>query len=519
MEAAALTARLADPGFTPGKRELGAVFDLLDSEDDELATRAAQALARAREAAIAPAIERLAAAPVRARRRLVRLLSRLAAEQADPRLRTALLARLTDPDAPTRRLSMVALGKLPGDGVEDALLDALDRAPSAERRALVASLGKIGSSRALAALSALAGGDVELERVRQRALLMLERSLERRPVRIVLDRRLPHAERVVVGCRAGLSRMLMLELAHLKPRQRSTASVELSFGGALGELFVARLASEFALELPLLAAATLEQAAAATLSEDRALAVLCGWSDGRPTFRLNFVGGGHRRRSVFEIAELVRARTDSIVNDPRQAAWEARIDERARTLWLVPMGFEDPRFFYRRADVPAASHPTIAAALARAAGASPNDVVWDPFCGSGLELIERGLLGPYRRLIGSDLSAAAIQAADQNFRASGLANFELIRAPAGAYSPPDVNLILTNPPMGRRVARGHAAALLLEFLKHAVRLLPRSGRVVWLSPLARDDMQRVRALGWSVDRAESLDLGGFSAELQTLYRA
>ena len=32
-----------------------------------------------------------------------------------------------------------------------------------------------------------------------------------------------------------------------------------------------------------------------------------------------------------------------------------------------------------------------------------NDLVWDPFVGSGTELCERALLGPYRALVGSDL--------------------------------------------------------------------------------------------------------------------
>jgi len=37
-------------------------------------------------------------------------------------------------------------------------------------------------------------------------------------------------------------------------------------------------------------------------------------------------------------------------------------------LFLSPRGAADPRFTWRRADIPAASHPTIAAALARVGG-------------------------------------------------------------------------------------------------------------------------------------------------------
>ena len=35
-------------------------------------------------------------------------------------------------------------------------------------------------------------------------------------------------------------------------------------------------------------------------------------------------------------------------------------------------------------------------------GARADDVVWDPFVGSGTELVERALAGPYARLLGSD---------------------------------------------------------------------------------------------------------------------
>src|SRR5947207_4079330 len=58
-------------------------------------------------------------------------------------------------------------------------------------------------------------------------------------------------------------------------------------------------------------------------------------------------------------------------------------------------------FRSRVADVAAASHPTIAAALARVAGTAPDEVVWDPFCGSGAELVERGRLGS-ARLLGTE---------------------------------------------------------------------------------------------------------------------
>src|SRR5690606_4878486 len=164
----------------------------------------------------------------------------------------------------------------------------------------------------------------------------------------------------------------------------------------------------------------------------------------------------------------------------------ARVDPERGELLLLPRLDPDPRFDYRAADVPGASHPTIAAALARTAQARPTDVVWDPFVGSGLELVERARLGPFERLIGSDLDLRALSAAEKNLKSAHVTRFELVHGDARVLSPRGVNLILTNPPMGRRVVRdGTVGALLEGFVAHAATVLPRGGRLVWLSPAER----------------------------------
>ena len=86
-------------------------------------------------------------------------------------------------------------------------------------------------------------------------------------------------------------------------------------------------------------------------------------------------------------------------------------------LELVPRRLDDPRFAYRVADVPAASHPTVAAALAWVADARAGDRVWDPFCGSGVELVERARAAPSARCSARDLDDAALAAARANLAA------------------------------------------------------------------------------------------------------
>ena len=150
-----------------------------------------------------------------------------------------------------------------------------------------------------------------------------------------------------------------------------------------------------------------------------------------------------------------------------------------------PRGLDDPRFIYRRKLVPAASHPTLAAALARIAGVRSNDVIWDPFVGAGTELVERARLGPHKKLYGSDLDPAALAAARENLSFANL-DAELVRGDARHYRPPEpVSLVLTNPPMGRRV-RSHEGLpeLFTVFWQHAAELLAVGGRLVWISAAA-----------------------------------
>ncbi|MFZ6180081.1 HEAT repeat domain-containing protein [Nannocystis pusilla] len=173
----------------------------------------------------------------------------------------------------------------------------------------------------------------------------------------------------------------------------------------------------------------------------------------------------------------------------------------------------DPRFAYRSGDVPAASHPTIAAALARLAEVRPDDVVWDPFVGSGLELCERGLLGPAATLLGTDLDPRALAVAAANLRNAGL-RAELTQADATTHRPTGVTLIVTNPPMGRRVHRGDVGPLLTAFVANAAAVLAPGGRLAWISPLPRVTDPALQAAGLVLRGSLTLDMGGFTGQLQ-----
>lgn len=513
-----LLTKLTDPGYTPGRRELPELFQLLESDDEELAVRAERALARAATAALEHLLTHGLGASPAARRGSLRLCNRLASASPEPRLRALLLSALSESDLKTRRNAITALGKWGrDDAIESALLERWPSADLLERRSLVASLGRVGGARSLELLGGFASDDAEAERLRRRALVMLGRSETRSEARLRLDTPLGRSRRVVLFCKAGLAPLLAREIhAWAQGSVLTPWAVAIEFRGSLRELLQSRLALDLGIEFELTDGRDLAERVVDVLTSEPVLATFRAWTDGQPRFRLAWSTGGHRRELAWAIAERVAERSVELRNDPVRSGWEVRVDERRAKLWLMPRGFTDPRFAYRHADVPAASHPTVAAALALAAGVKPDEIVWDPFCGSGLELIERARLGPYRRLIGSDVTPAALEAARRNVSAAGLAP-ELVLADARRYVPSEpVGLILTNPPMGRRVSRGGLEELLVPFVHHAARVLAPGGRCVWLSPIAARTKAEGQRAGLQVRDLGRVDLGGFTAELQTL---
>ncbi len=529
-----LSLAVADPGFTPGRGDLPAVIDLLAAADEDQAELAERALLRAGTAAGGALRARLpdAAAPLRAR--LVRVLGRLA--PSDESLRPVLITCLGDRDPKARRNAIVALGKLADPAAAAALIAHTRTETSTPHlRSLVEALGKGGDERALAWLDGLDGpdfADPELQRLRRRARLMLRRSLDRETSDAEIDDdAVAAAPRTIwATCRPGLEDILIASLDPTSaPELAGPGRVALRSAGPLRQIGAARtlLTIGFPLARTRLAGArgapeqadALVAALTAALTGDEAQEIFKTWSKGQVRYRLAWARGGHRRAVVWRVAEAVARACPGVVNDPTASPWEVVVDDGGGWLQVeLRPRWSDRRFAYRVGDVPAASHPTIAAAMARLAGVRADDVVWDPFVGSGLELVERGLLGPHARLVGSDLDPKALTTARANLEAAGLERFELHAADATQFSPAGVTLVVTNPPMGRRVNRGDIAPLLTDLLAHAGALLQPGGRLVWISPLPRVTQAAARRAGLVCRRAEPLDMGGFTAQLEVWFK-
>jgi 23S rRNA G2445 N2-methylase RlmL len=484
-----------------------------------------------------------------------------------------LVRALEDEDPKTRRNAAIALGKVHRPEAEAALSSRLERETAdGVRRSIVAALGKVGGERALAALGKVgaegeksggekSGEEEALERARARSALMVTRTLEREtPSMFDAAKPAPNAAEggttVALRCRSGLEEILVEELDRsLSPRivkdDVAGARVEVTLTGAPASLFQARTMLSFGFPLaprPIAdraygagvadrasgagvadrasgagvadrasGAGDLPDALADALSSPEARRILTHWTTGTVRYRIAWAGGGKRRAAIWRTAEEVARRCPELVNDPRESTWQALVYEGAREIRveLVPRA-EDPRFAYRKGDVPAASHPTIAAALVRVAGVRPDDVVWDPFVGSGTELCERAIAGPYRRLIGSDKDEKALAVARANLAAAGaradLMQLDIHSRPALPAAP---TLVITNPPMGRRVHRSADLDVLLDrFIERAAEALVPGGRLVWVSPLPRHTARACKDAGLAPFFQKDVDMGGFEAQIQ-----
>ncbi len=535
LDAETLKERVCDPGFTPSVRDAPGLLELLLGADEARVRDVERAIGRLGAAGLPALTARFGRSGPDERARLVRAAGRLAA--AGPEASSFLIAALADEDARTRRYAAVALGKLAKGtpGVEAALVGAWDRETRDDvRRAIADALGKAGTKEALERLRAHAGEDARLAEVAARARLFIERDEARARSPGAIDAsRAPEAPvPVILRCRAGLERIVAGEIPErcgadlVLAGEPSPGSglVRAELRGPLGTLFRVRTLESFALDLgarPASSRAEVTQALVEVMTSERARALVERWTSGPPRYRIAWGGGGHRRADVYRAAEAIARARPSWINDPKASLWElvAHESKGRVTFELSPRALKDPRFAYRVREVPAASHPPLAAALVRVAGVRADDVVWDPFVGAGTELVERALAGPYARLHGGDVDLRAVDAARANLAAAEVSRAEVACADARQGPPGPVTLVLTNPPMGRRVVRrAELGPLLDRVVQVASRALAPGGRMVWVSPLGARTAACARAEGMRVSHVCEVDLGGFSAALQRFDR-
>ena len=478
----------------------------------------------------APAPERLARVAV------VRAVGVVFSETGDPsqadEVRRWLRGLLQDSGEKIRRYAMTAMPKIGAGAGEEAELLALLRTTAVERekKFLGQTLEKIGGTATLESMAGVTGLPPQTE---QKVRASVARSQS--PSTIRMDRPLAEfgALRIHLRGRQGLERIVRDEVeeyirTHGKFRfiEASSGRVAIAPVGpfSLGDLFALRCFGTVGLVVGNVPETDDETAAvealAAVITSPLSRRVLEMFTEGPVRYRLDFVAKGHQRGAVRELANRVYARCPEILNDARNAPWTVAIHPSVRsdTVELSPKLTPDPRLYYRQDDVPASSHPPLAACMARLAGKVPNEIVWDPFCGSGLELIERALLGGVQSLHGTDLSAEALEIARKNFAAAKLegvpaqftcGDFRDISRGAG-MGPGSVTLVITNPPMGRRVPIHNLRGLIADLFAVAATVLKPGGRLVFANPLRLTPADPSLKL----QSRQTVDLGGFDCLLE-----
>lgn len=528
-QAKALLTAVKDKGFTPRRKDIDPLVALLGTDDEDAVDDIVRAVLAHPEEALSRALERFAEARPPMRGRLVKLIGRLLSLPTPvPRAAEAwrwVLDRLEDEDAKTRRNAILLMGRSTLGEAEDALLAAWEREERIDHRVSVAqSLGRVGSAKTRALMQRVASGDARLQKAIEQASLMVERTMHRDTGSAVEPRGVPRAAaNVELSCKRGLESLLAAEFdASWGPTIMGPGRVRVMLSGSLETIFRSRIFQSMAFVIAPVMKSSIPDLAEAVVSavlSPGSLRILESFTQRTIRYRVEWAEGGHRRALTWRVVSRIAALCPALVNDPKDSTWEVIVRElpdRVQVL-LRPRKLSDPRFGYRRAEVAAASHPTVAAALARVAGVSADDVVWDPFVGSGLELVERGRLGPYARMEGRDIEAAALDAARLNL--TGFTRVNLVQGDALDAAPEGVSLILTNPPMGHRVGFGQDVGSMLErFVGHAARSLAPGGRMVWLSPMDPRVRQAGVRAGLRLTRWQRIDLGGLDVELQRLER-
>lgn len=455
---------------------------------------------------------------------------------------------LQDPAEKIRRYAMAALPKIgAGEGEEKELLSLLGRTTAdREKKFLGRALDKIGGE---ATLAVVAGTPGLLPQTEQKVRASVAR--KEQPSSIRMDRSYSRFSglRIHLRCRRGLETIVREEVKEFIEKRGTFRLMNVHDGVveltptapfSLADLYSMRCFATVGFVL-----GTVRSAGGAEFVEGVASAIasplsrnlLTTFTDGSVRYRLDFVGKGHQRGAVSQVVNRAYAMCPEILNDARSAPWAMDVYETARgsCIELRPKFAPDPRLGYRTDDVDAASHPPLAACMARLAGRFGDEIIWDPFCGSGLELIESALLGGVKKMFGTDVSAEAIAIAQANVAAAKVAAGTSLspkdrtkdgvrhgvetkfvccdfreHARVEGLGPESVTLIITNPPMGRRVRVPNLRGLFADLFTVAAEVLKPGGRLVFANPM------RIEPAGppLKLQYREVVDLGGFDCRLE-----
>ncbi|MDB6054318.1 MAG: hypothetical protein JWN25_1841 [Verrucomicrobiales bacterium] len=444
-------------------------------------------------------------------------------------VRTWLLDLLNDPQERIRRYAVSALPKI-GAGLEEeaAFISLLQRTTSPiEKKFVSEALNKIGGSATIKNFDKL----LLSSHTQQKVKAAVARSESPSSIRLYANVETSDTLAISLRCRLGLEKILCEEVEELG-RKTHGLKVSAIQPGVVTVIRAApfNLASLFALRcfdtlgfvlasVPFPKPEGHVDAIARIITSPGAKFLFQTLTEGSIRYRLDYVSKGHQRSLVKSIADQAFKLDPSILNDSRSAPWVVEVYPLGKgySVELAPK-LADPRLFYRLHDVPASSHPPLAACMARLAGNPANDIIWDPFCGAGLELVERTLRGGVTKVYGTDLSTEAVLIAHDNFSAANLSGVDsrFVACDFRQFAtfeklePGSLSLIITNPPMGKRVPVENLKVLIHDLFAEAARLLKPGGRLIFANPLWMESPELTLRLQYR----QTVDFNGFNCRLE-----
>lgn len=135
-------------------------------------------------------------------------------------------------------------------------------------------------------------------------------------------------------------------------------------------------------------------------------------------------------------------------------------------------------FFY-----PGSMSPKLARAMVNLSKVKKDDIVLDPFCGTGGLIIEAGVLGNF--VVGTDIDYRMVKGTQKNLEYYGVKDYNIFRCDARELDLDfKVNAVVTDPPYGLCSSPAGESSLVLfkEFLQTIDSSLTEDGRICLASP-------------------------------------
>lgn len=456
--------------------------------------------------------------------------SRFGTAKQKAEVRSWLVHLLKDSSEKVRRYAMTALPKLgAGPREEEALLSLWQTTTiEREKKYIGQALEKIGGT---ATLSAVTESHYFAQTERK---VKANLARQRNPSLIRMDRPLSAASglRIHLHCRKGLEEILQDEVKEYISKHRKFRIIEVRSGlvviapiasFSISDICSLRCFATVGFFLGKVQSSNPKEsidALASMMTSPLSQSIFKTFTEGSLRYRLEFVSRGHQRGTVRLLANRAYTMCSEILNDPQSAPWSMDIIPAGQgiSVELRPKLTPDPRFSYREEDIRVASHPPLAASMARLGKSQSHEIVWDPFCGSGLELIERARLGGIQRIYGTDINPDAIAVCRTNFNSAQVKAVPLTLAccdfrdyaKVEGLRPESVTHIITNPPMGRRIRIHNIRGLFRGLFKVAETVLKPGGRLIFANPLRIEPSDSLLRLKYR----RTVDLGGFNCRLE-----